>query len=112
MNTAEVLGALADILEARKTADPADSYVASLYAKGIDAIAAKITEEAGEAVAAGRGEGDAELIHEVADLWFHCMVLLAERGLRPEAVLETLAERLGVSGHAEKAARGHTRHTS
>ena len=105
MNSADVLAALADLLEARKTADPASSYVASLYAGGIEAIVAKIAEEAGETVEAARNESDADLIHETADLWFHCMVALAQRGLRPEAVLAELAGRFGVSGHAEKASR-------
>lgn len=108
MNNAEILNALAGILEARKGADPDDSYVASLYAKGIDAIAAKITEEAAETVDAGRSESDAALVHEVADLWFHSLVLLAQRGLHPQAVLDELASRFGVSGHAEKANRVHT----
>lgn len=105
MNPGEVLIELADILEARKSADPKSSYVASLYAGGIDAIVAKIEEEAQETVAAARSEGDKELTHEIADLWFHCMVMLAQRGLRPEAVLDELARRFGVSGHTEKAAR-------
>lgn len=105
MNSHEILSALADILEARKAEKPDQSYVASLYDKGVEAIAAKIMEEAAETVEAGRSESDAALAHEVADLWFHSMVLLAHRGLRPEAVLEELAGRFGVSGHVEKASR-------
>ncbi|MGB1580089.1 MAG: phosphoribosyl-ATP diphosphatase, partial [Nevskiales bacterium] len=64
-----------------------------------------ITEEAGETVEAGRSESDESLIHEVADLWFHSMVLLAHRGLASDAVLAELARRFGVSGHVEKASR-------
>lgn len=105
MSNAEILSALANVLEARKSAEADESYVASLYAKGVEAIAAKIIEEAGETVEAGRGEDDAALVHEVADLWFHSMLLLSHRGLRPEAVLEELARRFGVSGHVEKASR-------
>ena len=105
MNSADVLTALAEILESRKTADADSSYVASLYSKGIEATIAKVEEEAAETVAAARDEGDEALVHEVADLWFHCMVLLAQRGLRPEAVLAELAGRFGVSGHDEKASR-------
>ena len=104
-NSSEILQALGEILEERKASEPGDSYVASLYAKGVEAIAAKITEEAGETVEAGRNESDEALVHEVADLWFHSMVLLAHRGLRSEAVLEELARRFGVSGHVEKASR-------
>ena len=96
---------LADVLEARKDAEPDDSYVASLYHKGIDSILKKVGEEATETVIAGKGGTDAELIAETADLWFHSLVLLAQRGLRPEAVLSELDRRFGLSGLAEKAAR-------
>lgn len=101
----EILKELGEILAARKDADPQDSYVASLYHKGVDAIATKIEEEAAEVIEAARNESDEALVHEVADLWFHSLVMLAQRGLAPEAVLEELARRFGVSGHAEKASR-------
>ena len=101
-----VLAALARVLAARKDADPRDSYVASLYAGGIDAIAAKIGEEAAETMRAGRDGSDAELIHETADLWFHSLALLSHRDIPPQAVLAELRRRFGVSGHEEKARRG------
>ena len=98
--------ALAEVIEARKDAPAAESYVSSLYAGGIDAILKKVGEEAIEVVIAGKdGDRDA-LVHEIADLWFHCLVLLAARGSHPTAVAGELARRFGVSGHEEKAGRG------
>jgi phosphoribosyl-ATP pyrophosphohydrolase len=102
----DTLRELAAVLEQRKHAEPGESYVASLYAKGLDAILKKIGEEATETVMAAKdGEPD-KIVYEVADLWFHCMVLLAERGLHPDDVLRELDRRFGLSGHAEKAGRG------
>lgn len=102
----DILDRLAETLEQRKSADPASSYVAKLYAKGLDTILKKIGEEATETVIAAK-DGDKEhLIYEVADLWFHSLVLLAQQGLHPDDVLNELARREGLSGIAEKAARG------
>lgn len=104
----DVLQRLAEVLESRKQADPKSSYVAGLYAKGLDAILKKIGEEATETVIAAK-DGEAEqIIYETADLWFHTLVLLSHQGLRPEAVLEELERRFGLSGVDEKAARGRT----
>ena len=101
----DVLTRLADVLESRKSADPETSYVAKLDAKGLDAILKKIGEEATETVMAAK-DGDAdEIVHEVADLWFHSLVLLSSQGLRPESVLAELDRRFGLSGLTEKAAR-------
>jgi phosphoribosyl-ATP pyrophosphohydrolase len=81
--------------------------VASLYAKGLDAILKKVGEEATETVIAAKdGEPD-KIIYEMADLWFHCLVLLAQQGLSPDRVLEELARRFGLSGLTEKAARAN-----
>lgn len=96
---------LADVIESRKGADPDESYVASLYDKGLDSILKKVIEEATETVLAAKGEDDRQLIHETADLWFHTLVMLAAKDLGPEAVLSELERRFGLSGHAEKAAR-------
>ena len=105
MNSSEILAQLTEILEQRKGAAPDSSYVASLYDKGLDAILIKVGEEATETVMAAK-DGDAEkLVYEVADLWFHTMVLLADQGLSADDVLKELARRFGVSGHDEKAAR-------
>jgi phosphoribosyl-ATP pyrophosphohydrolase len=104
----KVLEQLADVLEARKQADPDSSYTASLYAKGTDSILKKIGEEATEVIIAGKnGQTDA-LIYEIADLWFHSMVLLAQKELRPEQVIIELERRFAQSGLAEKAARTNT----
>jgi len=101
----DILQQLAQQLEQRKTADPASSYVASLYHKGRDAILKKVGEEATETILAAKGEDDQHVVYETADLWFHTLVMLAERGLGPEHVLEELQRRFGLSGHEEKAAR-------
>jgi phosphoribosyl-ATP pyrophosphohydrolase len=96
---------LTEVLEARKQADPHSSYVAGLYAKGLDAILKKVGEEATETVLAAKTGNPDHLIRETADLWFHTLVMLVHQGLRPERVLEELARRFGVSGLDEKAAR-------
>ncbi len=105
MNENDVLGRLAAIVESRKQADPQDSYVASLYAKGLDKILKKVGEEAAETLIAAKNSDKAELVYEMADLWFHCLVLLAQKGLHPDDVLNELARREGLSGHVEKAGR-------
>lgn len=101
-----VLDHLEASLEARRTADPSSSYVAGLYAGGAAAILDKVAEEVAEAVEAGHGDDDAHLVHELADLWFHTIVLLKHRHLSSEDVLAELGRRFGVSGLEEKAARG------
>lgn len=101
----EVLQKLAAVLEARKQADPESSYVANLYGKGLDGILKKLGEEATETVIAAKGGEREQIIHEMADLWFHCMVLLAQQGLHPDDVLSELERRFGLSGLDEKAAR-------
>lgn len=101
----DVLARVAATIERRKSADPRDSYVAALFAKGEDAMLKKIGEEATETVMAAKDGDKIRLTGEVADLWFHCLVLLARHGLGPADVLRELARREGVSGHAEKAAR-------
>lgn len=102
----EVLTQLAAVLEARKGADPEGSYVARLYAKGLDAICKKVGEEATETVLAAKDGVPEAIVHEVADLWFHTLVLLAHQGLGPDQVLVELERRFGLSGLEEKARRG------
>jgi phosphoribosyl-ATP pyrophosphohydrolase len=102
----DTLQQLAAVLEARKGADPESSYVARLYAKGLDAILKKIGEEATETVLAAKDGDAAKIVYETADLWFHTLVLLAHQGLGPDAVLAELRRRFGLSGLAEKASRG------
>ena len=104
-----VLARVAAVIEARKGADPAASYVASLLAAPEDRVLRKIGEEATETLLAAKEDDKIHLVAEVADLWFHCLVLLARHDLGPDDVLRELARREGVSGHAEKAARGPER---
>lgn len=99
---------LETLLESRKQADAGHSYVASLYKKGIDSIAKKVGEEATEVVIASKNADDAALVYEMADLWFHTLVLLRHRNIPLESVLTELARRHGTSGLAEKAARPAT----
>lgn len=101
----DILQRLADTLEARKNADPQSSYTARLYAKGLDAILKKIGEESAETIIAAKDGNPEQIVYEIADLWFHTLVLLAQQGLHPEQVLQELARREGLSGIAEKAAR-------
>ena len=107
-----ILARLAEVIESRKPengGDPANSYVAKLFAKGDDTILKKIGEEATETVLAAKDariSGDAsDLIYECADLWFHSLVMLAHYNVRPQQVLDELARREGLSGLAEKASR-------
>jgi phosphoribosyl-ATP pyrophosphohydrolase/phosphoribosyl-AMP cyclohydrolase len=98
---ATMLDRIERIVAARKTAAPAGSYVAGLLAKGEAAVCRKIGEEAVEVVTAALGgEGDRRLVEEIADLWFHTLVLLGERAIPLRDVLEELARR-----HAERPAR-------
>lgn len=101
----DILARLALVLEERKQAEPDSSYVARLYAKGLDAILKKIGEEATETVMAAKDGDPVRITAEVADLWFHCLVLLAQQGLGPDQVLAELDRRFGLSGITEKASR-------
>jgi phosphoribosyl-ATP pyrophosphohydrolase len=105
MNCNDTLARLAQVIEERRSGDPDRSYVARLFSKGGDAILKKIGEEATETVMAGK-EGDPQkIVYEVADLWFHSMLLLALHGLKPADVLAELERREGQSGLEEFAAR-------
>ncbi len=100
-----ILERLEALIAERRAADPKSSYVASLNAKGLDAILKKVGEEATETVIAGKAGEREALVHETADLWFHCLVLLAWRGVGLAEVLAELERREGRSGHDEKASR-------
>lgn len=101
----DILERLADVVESRKAGDPEMSYVARLFARGDDAILKKIGEEATEAVLAAKDGDRLRIVGETADLWFHCLIMLARYGLRPSDVLAELRRREGISGIDEKAAR-------
>lgn len=101
----DVFAELYATLQARREADPKDSYVASLYQKGLDTILKKVGEEAAETLIAAKGGDQGKIIHEVADLWFHSLVMLAFLDLSPEQVLAELRRRFGQSGIEEKVRR-------
>lgn len=101
----EILTQLAQVLEERKQMPADQSYVASLYAKGLDHILKKVAEEAFETVIAAKGGNKEQIVYETADLWFHSLVLLADQGLGPDDVLQELQRRFGLSGLDEKAQR-------
>ena len=101
----DILERLADVVESRKSGDPEASYVARLFARGEDAILKKIGEEATETVMAAKDGDRLRIVGETADLWFHCLIMLAQHGLRPSDVLAELRRREGISGIDEKAAR-------
>lgn len=105
MSNESTLEKLASILEARKSANAEESYVASLYKAGLDKILEKVDEEANETLLAAKEEDLNHLVYEVADLWFHCMVLLAHKNTSYKAVLNELDNRFGVSGLEEKSQR-------
>ncbi len=100
-----ILNDLAQILEDRKAMDSQSSYVASLYDRGLDVILKKVGEEAAETIIAAKNEDANALVSEVADLWFHTLVLLAHKNLTVDDVLQELNRRFGISGIAEKQAR-------
>ena len=100
-----ILNSLEKILEDRKSASADQSYVSSLYRKGTSSILEKISEESEEVINAVNEEGRKEVIHEVADLWFHLLVLLRHENIQIEEIESELARRFGVSGHDEKASR-------
>ena len=104
---AQTLERIASIIDERKGADPAKSYVARLLSEGEDAVLKKIAEEATETLLAAKSGDRLHLVRETADLWFHCMILLARHGLGPGDVLAELHRREGISGLDEKAARKH-----
>lgn len=105
----EILQQLSKVLEARKDADPEQSYVASLHHKGLNKILEKLGEECVETIIAAKdasqNNNNHDVIYETADLWFHSLVMLSHLGEGPEAILNELARRFDLSGLEEKAAR-------
>ncbi|MBX2836735.1 MAG: phosphoribosyl-ATP diphosphatase [Gammaproteobacteria bacterium] len=102
-----VLLQLSDILEKRKGSDPETSYASHLFAAGTDTILQKVGEESIEFILAAKGGDQAHLVSEAADVWFHMLVLLSEKGLSAQDILNELNRRLGTSGITEKASRGN-----
>ena len=102
----DILDKLAEVLESRKDAEADTSYVASLYARGLDTILKKVGEEAVETVIAAHAGEKAPVVYETADLWFHSLVMLSHLGIDHRDVLAELERRFGLSGLEEKASRG------
>lgn len=105
MIDAGILQRLGETLDARRSADPSSSYVASLFSRGEDVILRKVMEEATECLLASKQGDKLNVVREVADVWFHTMVLLSWHGLKPDDVLAELRRREGISGIDEKASR-------
>ncbi|MBE0596278.1 MAG: phosphoribosyl-ATP diphosphatase [Desulfuromonadales bacterium] len=102
----DILEAIYEVIQQRRHQPAADSYVASLFAKGLDKILAKVGEEATEVAVAGKGGDPEQVVYETADLLFHLLVLLSWYDLPPERVYAELRRRFGLSGLAEKESRG------
>jgi phosphoribosyl-ATP pyrophosphohydrolase len=100
-----ILKKLTETLEAKKKDDPSKSYTASLYRDGLEAILKKVNEETFETIIAARQGDNKELVHEVADLWFHTLVLMVHKNLSAEDILNELSRREGISGIEEKESR-------
>jgi phosphoribosyl-ATP pyrophosphohydrolase len=105
MPRSDILERLERAIAERQAADPSSSYVASLNAKGLDAILKKIGEEATETVLAAKSGRREDIVHETADLWFHCLVMLGAQGVSVAEVLAELERREGRPGLEEKASR-------
>ena len=105
MSRRDILERLERAIAERRKADPSSSYVAALTARGGDAILKKIGEEATETVLAAKSGSRESIVHETADLWFHCLVMLAWHGIAVDDVLAELERREGRTGLDEKASR-------
>ena len=101
----DILLKLEKILEQRKTAKAEDSYVSSLYHKGTEEILKKIAEESTEVIMAAKEDDKDKIIYEVADLWFHTLVLLSHKNISVNKITDELSRRFGLSGLIEKASR-------
>tara|TARA_B110000483_G_scaffold122566_1_gene147719 strand:+ start:38 stop:361 length:324 start_codon:yes stop_codon:yes gene_type:complete len=98
----EYLESLLSLIKSKKNDDPKISYTALLHQKGINEILSKISEEAEETIIAAQSEGNEQLVHEIADLWFHCLVLLSQKNLTVDDITNELKKRQGTSGIEEK----------
>lgn len=105
MSDLDILNRVQATIASRKGAEPGSSYVASLYAKGTDSICKKVAEEAAESIMAAKDADAHHLVKEVADLWFHSMILLSQYGVSVADVAAEFERREGVSGIVEKASR-------
>ncbi len=105
IDMSDILARLGAQIDARRHSDATESYTASLFAGGDDAILKKVGEEAVEFILAAKGDKPDRVVSEAADVWFHMLVMMSAKGLGPQDILNELQRREGVSGHAEKASR-------
>ena len=98
----EYLESLLSLIKSKKNDDPEISYTALLHQKGLNEILSKISEEAEETIIAAQSEGNEQLVHEIADLCFHCLVLLSQKNLTVDDITSELKKRQGTSGIEEK----------
>ena len=105
MKDLTIIRRLAETIESRKGFNSDSSYVAKLLCGGRDEILKKIAEETAEVLLASKDGDKLHITRETADLWFHCLILLAHHGLGPDDVLDELERREGISGIDEKASR-------
>jgi phosphoribosyl-ATP pyrophosphohydrolase len=103
----DILQAVYDVIQRRKGTSPESSYTAALFARGTDTILKKLGEEATEVVIAGKADDRLQIVHEVADLFFHTLVLLGHRDIPLQEVYGELRRRFGTSGIEEKRTRGN-----
>ncbi|MBT3965382.1 MAG: phosphoribosyl-ATP diphosphatase [Candidatus Thioglobus sp.] len=103
----DVLRKLEAVLEQRKSANADESYVSSIYTKGLDEILKKIGEESAEVIMASKDGNQDKIVHEVADLWFHTLVLLRHKDIEIDKIQQELSKRFGLSGLEEKANRNN-----
>ncbi|WP_350283251.1 phosphoribosyl-ATP diphosphatase [Nitrosomonas sp.] len=111
MTASTILQRLTQTIEARKSADPAHSYVAKLLNSNQDKVLKKIAEEAAETIIACKDNDREQIIYETADLWFHCLVMLTRHNISPEDILRELERREGTSGIEEKLSRSQPNKT-
>jgi len=103
--SSDFLNELAAVIQQRKQADPEESYTAGMYHRGQDQILKKLGEEITETIIASKSGENDSIIHEVADLWFHSLILLSYHNLSPDRVIDELKQRFGRSGISEKSGR-------
>lgn len=96
---------LLDLIKTKKNNDPTTSYTALLHSKGLNEILKKIGEESTETIIAAKSDDNKDLVYEIADLWFHCLILLSEKNLKVEHIIRELKRRSGTSGIEEKNSR-------
>jgi len=104
-NLSSIMNEIYDVILDRRHNPRENSYVSSLFREGLNKILKKIGEEAAEVMLSGREGIEEHIIHEIADLFFHCLVLLGFYQISPDRIYEELRRRFGKSGMEEKRSR-------